>query len=74
MIELPVIGQATKSRSVCRGSVAEMGDYLSSSCKIFRLAHDKIILAIRLPEDNPDNENEDYIILRYYPKDYPRLS
>ncbi len=40
------------------------GDYLSSSCKLFRLAQDKIILTIRLPEDNPDNENEDYLILR----------
>ncbi len=34
----------------------EMGDYLSSSCKLFGLAQDNIILTIRLPEDNPDNE------------------
>ncbi len=53
-----------------------MGDYLSSSSKLFRLAQDKIILTIRLPEDNPDNENEDYLILRIILKiilDYPKI-
>ncbi len=56
--------------------VAEMGDYLSSSCKLFRLAQDKIILTFRLPENNPDNENEDYLILRIILKiilDYPKI-
>ncbi len=44
------------------------------SCNLFRLAQDKIILTIRLLEDNPDTENVGLSYPKDYPKDYPRLS